>query len=147
MLSLVDLQEEGGIERNHFCSIALRTQAHFGIPGQTSEEGYVMSLRAQGMSSTRYPKQDLRPSQCRPDKKRRRAYSSHTHTVTLQSHAHAATQSAALIGHPGHTRITVTIPAQRPNTHQTRRRTNSHGAHAHNVDVMITMYASPCGAQ
>ena len=126
-----------------------------------------MSLCAQGMSSTRYPKQDLRPSQCRSNKKRQRAYSSHTHsaysshthsdipvthTAILQSHtygniavthARGFTQSTALIGHPGHTRITVTIPAQRPKTHQTRRRTNFHGAHAHNVEVMITMYASP----
>ena len=146
-----------------------------------------MSLCAQRMSSTRNPKQDLRPSQCETNRKRHRAhshthirrysshtwrysrhthirrYSSHTHgdipdthTAIFQSHTygniavtHACgfTQSTALIGHPGHTRITATMPAQRPKAHQTRRRTNSHGAHAHNVDVMITMYAPPHNTQ
>ena len=42
-------------ERSH-CSIALRTQVHFGLPGQTSEEGYVMSLRSRCLSLTRDPK-------------------------------------------------------------------------------------------
>ena len=57
LLNLADSTRRGGIiERGAICSIALRTQVHFGLPGQTSEEGYVMSLRSQCLSLTRDPK-------------------------------------------------------------------------------------------
>ena len=101
-----------------------------------------MSLRAQRMSSTRNPKQDLRPSQCGTNKKRRRAYPSHTYGNIPVTHARGYTQSTTVIGHSGHTRITVIIRTQRPNTHHTCRRVNSHCAHAHNVEVMITTHMS-----
>ena len=101
-----------------------------------------MSLRAQRMSSTRNPKQDLRPSQCGTNRKRRHTHSQ-SHIRRYSSHARSNTQSATVIGYSGHTRLTVIILTQRPIAHHTRRRVNSHGAHAHNVEVMITIHASP----
>ena len=100
-----------------------------------------MSLCAQGMSSTRDPKQDLRPSQCETNRKCNRGLS-HTHTAIFQSHTHTAIYSQQRASVVPVIHITVIIRTQHPNTHHTRRRVNSHGAHAHNVEVMITIHAS-----